>query len=92
MSPCEFGFVPHHPLGPLSLEFRLSIVPAFDSSVDNPQFWFFQKFEFKEQFDSSFFNWKKKELKNLKEPMVLMKGISKGSCVFRVVLSFVIIY
>jgi len=34
----------------------------------------------------------KKGIKTSKNPMVLMKGISKGSCVFRVVLSFVIIY
>ncbi len=25
MSPCEFSFVHHHPLGPLSLEFRLAL-------------------------------------------------------------------
>jgi hypothetical protein len=92
MSPCEFGFVPHHPLGPLSLEFRLALCLHLILLLIIPSSGFFQKFEFKEQFDSSFFNWKKKELKNLKEPMVLMKGISKGSCVFRVVLSFVIIY
>jgi hypothetical protein len=66
-------------------------VPVFDSSVDNPQFWFFQKFEFKEQFGSSFFNWKKRN-ENLKEPVVLMKGISKMKMHFQGGSFLVIIY
>jgi hypothetical protein len=91
MSPCEFSFVHHHPLGPLSLEFRLALCLCLIFLLIIPSSGFFQKFEFKEQFGSSFFHWKKRN-ESLKEPVVLMKGISKRIMCFQGGSFIVIIY
>jgi hypothetical protein len=60
MSPCEFSFVHHHPLGPLSLELRLALCLYLILLLITRNSGFFEKFDFKEQFSSSFFNWKKR--------------------------------